>query len=93
MDENNLTPMVDTTLWNMNSTAPTPVSTPVTTTPYQPVAPLPNIKNISPDIDALVGSIRFDATNRLAGTANSENDLLNKLFPDRNKIDLTTEVP
>lgn len=93
MDENNLNPMVDTTLWNMNATAPTPVNIPVTTMPYQTVAPLPNIKEISPDIDALVGSIRFDATNKLAGTANSESDLLNKLFPDRNKIDLTTEVP
>jgi hypothetical protein len=76
----------------MPTTSPTPVDVTKSTLPYQDVT-LSNIKDLSPDITALVGSIRFDTINSMSNTANSRNNLLDKLFPDSNKIDLTTEVP
>lgn len=93
MDENNLTPTVDTTLWQMPTTAPTHVNADVSSMPYQEVKPLSNIKDISPDINALVGNIRFDSTNSMANLTSGRSSLMNKLFPDANKIDLTSEVP
>lgn len=94
MDEQNLTPTVDTSLWQMPATVATPVDINKSSLPaYTEVPALPNIKDISPDISALVGSIRFDAVNTLTNMGKGEGALLDKLFPDRKKLDLTTEVP
>lgn len=94
MDEQNLTPTVDTSLWQMPGTVATPVDINKSSLPaYTEVPALPNIKDISPDISALVGSIRFDAVNTLTNIGKGEGALLDKLFPDRKKLDLTTEVP
>lgn len=92
MDENNLNPAVDTTMWTMPTTSSTPVDSNPSTLPYQNIT-LPNAKDVSPDITAFVGNIRFDSINTMSNAASSRSNLLNKLFPDQNKIDLTTEVP
>jgi hypothetical protein len=92
MDENNLTPTVDTSLWQLPTTSPTPVDVTKSTLPFDNTV-LPNIKTLSPDVNAMVGSIRFDAVNSLTNAGKGEGALLDKLFPDRKKLDLTTEVP
>lgn len=92
MEENqlyNTTPNIDTTSFTL------PVNEPVRIPEQQGAmqfgTPNAQVANYTPAIMGMVNSVRFDALN---STSKSNTDsTLNKMFPDQNKLDLTTTVP
>lgn len=80
----------DTSSWNLpmgGSAVPTP--TPVSNVSFS--APKAEVLDLTPQIQNLVNSVRFDAANSV--TKSSPESTLNAMFPDAGKIDTTTFVP
>ena len=80
----------DISSWNLpmgGSAVPTP--TPVSNVSFS--TPKAEVLDLTPQIQNLVNSVRFDAANSV--TKSSPDSTLNAMFPDAGKIDTTTFVP
>ena len=90
MEENGLTPQIDTTSFTMQGNAP--VRMPDTQVPITFASPTVETSKMSPETTNMVNNVRFDAL----GSVNKKNNvesIMGKLFPDAKKLDLSTTVP